>query len=275
MSRDDHRRYDALLKELRIERENHRPSELWKVYSRDFVLGVIALFLPWGWEKAEVIPHSDPWNVIVGWVFLTIPLCFGIRILWTFLRFKKWSVRSRVLVALAMGIGFILLAMKSYEGFVVRQAGEQQVDAANHLIASATTPPNGDMWQTVFAFRNEGKSDIYPRSINCRVHLITTEKFIVVEGAPVANLEHLFPEDFVIRAGSDGQSDECLNGALLDLGGIVCADVTIELQYRLVSQPLEFRTKDYRFVATRDGGKVWYQQALGYQKSYCPRNDAK
>jgi len=50
-----------------------------------------------------------------------------------------------------------------------------------------------------------------------------------------------------------------------------CADVTLSIDYALVTQPLQRGNKQFRFVADETGGFLWHSQSIEMPGSPCEK----
>jgi hypothetical protein len=76
-----------------------------------------------------------------------------------------------------------------------------------------------------------------------------------------------------VEAGGDVKSVVCLEPLrkMLGTSGLKCADVSLWMEYALVTQPNTRTEKDFRFVTRQEGDNFrWYRQALNLHPSPCP-----
>jgi hypothetical protein len=83
---------------------------------------------------------------------------------------------------------------------------------------------------------------------------------------------------FELLPGGDSQSDTCLSKDGTRIFGVYdkgqrsmpkCFDVTARIDYALVTQPLDQRSKQKRFVADATDGYIWHGQAVNMPVSPC------
>jgi hypothetical protein len=102
---------------------------------------------------------------------------------------------------------------------------------------------------------------------------ITTDRYFDLETDPKSagtgtGVRNIWP-DVPIGRGSGGKSDICLR-LLNKLGAVICADVTIEVEYKLVGQPDASKLKSFRYVIHKDDG-AWSTQPVDFAGSFCER----
>lgn len=179
---------------------------------------------------------------------------------------EKWIQQWKAITFCAFACLCFCAALGCWYWFLYSFLANQQVDAESNLNIAVYSPPNGDIWKSVFTVRNGSRSDIYAKSMTCTAIRIITDKYMAIGDT---HLQHAFPERFILKAAGDGYSDSCLDGDLDNAGNIVCGDITLEFQYELVNQPKDVRNHAYRFIINEKGGKVWYQEALESPGSFC------
>ncbi len=72
-----------------------------------------------------------------------------------------------------------------------------------------------------------------------------------------------------IGPGGDGQTEQCYAQFMKFNGPVVCADVTVKIEYSSSVQPDVVKAKPLRYMASRVTGERWIQQSPEMQGNFC------
>ena len=169
-------------------------------------------------------------------------------------------------------VGIIITVV--YGGLCVRarivDSNRAQEDSYRNLIVEAYMPPDMKIADSVFTIRNNGRVGIGKHEVSCFVPYLAAENGVVMFEKDAKTLV-IWPEALPIRAGGDAESDSCLKPLRNNNGEplAVCADLVLQVDYELESQPGVTRQKKFRFVFRESEGPNWHQYPLEYKGSYC------
>jgi hypothetical protein len=190
---------------------------------------------------------------------------------------QSWSKHWKIITICSSTCLCFCVAMFIMRGFLHGVLQDQQEEVWQKLEVEAYTPSSGDLMLSTFTFSNRGGVAIDKQhQISCFVNLIVSDVF------EFAHNTYSRPsiETFEIRPGGDSQSYSCFtlpNGKPLiqiQLEGHKnpipkCADVTLDIDYGLVTQPDQRRNKQVRFIANETDGYAWHRQAVEMPGSPC------
>jgi hypothetical protein len=179
------------------------------------------------------------------------------------------SVRVRMLAAGIVFVVFVAMIVFVYE----RGLRKEQEDVRAGLQAIVNLPPSKINTDSTFTIINDGQYEIGSHSVFCKI----------IEGsAPHSHFTNsgtrtTEPSTAVIEAGGDAETSGCLKDLYGNIGltlaggdtSLTCMDMLVGINYSLVKQPAEFRSKSFRFISTADNGYEWQRLRLGTQISPC------
>ncbi len=117
-----------------------------------------------------------------------------------------------------------------------------------------------------------GKTDIGKHQLSCVINYVLTARNIVVDSVPGSNFIVQWPGVIPLKAGGEGESDSCLQAITNPtLGNVVCSDVSVQIDYELITQKGITESKKFRFVFHQDQGPTWHQNLVDFPATYCPK----
>lgn len=227
---------------------------------RIFLYGPVALIIAWLLTPSG---RSELQLKSVGVVILALWLAID---LWHVLLPKKW--KWRFVVGWAGTSAFFILSMCAMWWWLAEELKDQQEDVYQHLVVNMYLPNNGNVYQSIVETVNNGAIDI-SNQIICHIYRIHPKEGMTINGGggpgPGIATQGIGGP---IKAGSRGQSIPCLDVVHgLKVQELSCADIGIEADYILDTQPDIKRTKPFRFVSR---GDRWYPEDPDQKTSYCP-----
>jgi hypothetical protein len=249
MSREDHRRYDAMLERLRA-LEKPEPSGM-RFSPKEILVLVIATALAFAGLAIEDI--------------LTVFLCLFLS--WAaFLYTCSTHPGSKVWRSI-LGIAITSVFLSMGARLHGKQLEKEQTDTFNHLQVEMFPVQSGKPLDSLFTIKNGGSYGIGKHQIFCIVHKAISEgrSGLVVSPNGASDGEHNTP----ILPG-DAETTKCPLNMFLFSGPLGCVDLTIKISYSLQVQSNEKRDKPFRFVySLTTGTSAWYQVSVERKESYC------
>jgi hypothetical protein len=217
--------------------------------------------------------HSQMLVRSAALIICAVWLCFDLGV-WVSKR--KWSNHKKAMVFSFLSCLISCSSMGIMYWFLDSTLHDQQDDVWQKLEATASTPTSGDLALSTFTWTNGGSIAIDKNhQLSCLVNQIlydngaNLKNFSVAQGLMVP---------FELLPGGDSQSVSCLSANGTRVFGVydkgqrsmpICFDVTLRIEYALVTQPLDRRSKLKRFVANKTDGYIWHGQAVGMPISPC------
>jgi hypothetical protein len=161
----------------------------------------------------------------------------------------------------------LILSMLGMKQFMIQILHDQRANVREHLDSSYVVPKSGDLAKTLFTFTNGGSTAIAANhQIYCGVNLLVfgeSATASVIQDGGIINRQAI---PFAINPQSDSQSEECFEH-LLGLK-VICADLTLGMEYALDTQPDIPQHRCFRWIGVQGDG-VWYKQSINMPHSKC------
>lgn len=264
MSREDHRNYDKLLRQMR---ENAVPeaerSKESKRNRRAGALGILGLAAGCG-SWAYFVLAANP------------SFYFGVTLLLLCGLFMEIAAIEYFPRRITKIVSTVVILIATF--YTVKWARSQwelkiQNDVAMHLDISMNASPTGNLWKSIVKVKNNSSSPLSQHNVTCKVNgLISVNSEgggITLERVGLTNL----PLNEPLAIGGDSSTDNCLNGNPAQWFSpqppIKCADVTVMVIYAVDSHPKVMGTKPLRFITE---GAEWRQEPVGRQSITCKEN---
>jgi hypothetical protein len=208
---------------------------------------------------------DGPGNVLVKTIVLFICAVWLCADLWFRVATAKLRGWRNILYCVACTL--ILSATSAICWWLASQRfNEDQRLASTGLIATAITPPDLSPFETTFAITNGSEHALGKHSFRCGIKLIAYN-----------NGGNWFSEfstrtvqyDGPINAGGDRQTYQCLNIFVMPRDRVDCLDITMHLDYVLLSQPNTPEMKEFHYTANRRDGFLWTGQPHNDSTDYC------
>jgi hypothetical protein len=169
---------------------------------------------------------------------------------------KKWKAPWK---SILFAIAFCLsssVGMGIMRWFLVSTLEDQQADTFKNLSIEVPKPEVENPITTMFSVKNNGNTNIGDHQISCLDNLIVFQNLSIIQGDRSSFAKQSGP---LIRGG-DPETTPCL-AMFQKLGTVLCADVTVVIDYRLDTQPSIPKKKFVRFVTRKEGSRfIWYGQ---------------
>jgi hypothetical protein len=195
----------------------------------------------------------------------------------------RWGEQWKVILFSTSLCVLACLAMGIMWWFLSSTLDDQEDDVWQKLEASAYTPSSGNLFLSTFTVTNGGAIAIDKNhEMSCAL------KEVVTPGGRWS--DNMFAtsrtEPFEIEPGGDSESFACLTmngrtpifgmgfthpGGGIDTPVPKCVDVTLKIDYAIVTQPLRSKTKELRFVANENDGYAWHKYPVEMPGSPCQR----
>jgi len=168
----------------------------------------------------------------------------------------KWIVAGSAPSIMLISVMWIM-----YSGLQGRLE-DQQDDVYQHL--ELHVRPSSNAQNVMFTMKNGGTTDLGPHGIACNLSIARFENSVTLEDM----LLERTPESDRLVAG-DAESSSCLSVSPVKFP-MVCADMTVHVQYVLATQPETKRDRLFRFFGHKDGAEfVWDQQPVNTAGRFC------
>jgi len=201
------------------------------------------------------------YGFIALWLWLCVDAALWIK------EKTQWKKAWRLVIfQAAFGVSALIALVAIYE-LKSLKLQETQEDTFNNIEAVVRSPLAGS--GPGFTISNKSKYTIGKHQIICNLNLGVgkTNIFDRVRGNPVVG-------DAPIFGGGDSETAFCLAPLIGLVGGqgIVCADLTLEVDYALAIQPERYIQKLFRFAGyAGDASSAisWYPQRVNDPQSFC------
>jgi hypothetical protein len=251
LSRKEHRRYDANLERLRA-LEKPEPSGGMRFSTKEIGVLIVATLLALAGLFA-----SDPRVVIpclgVSWLTFAY-ICYA----------HPGSKSMRIVFGLAITLVFVTLMIRFHR----QDLSRQQDQVYTQLSVQPFMPASRNVLRMGVTVINGGNTDIKDHTMRCWLRRVTYAPYGGISNLGMGTLPS---QKFELKAHGDGETSYCMAGiqAFPPDTHAVCADITVEVSYSLVTQPNQRKVKKLRFVA--DGEDfVFRQQSVDDPGDYCP-----
>jgi hypothetical protein len=154
--------------------------------------------------------------------------------------------------------------------FAWREAiGEIEEDISRNLTGEVSLYPD-NLLASRFSFVNESGHDILSTDISCMANEIYMQDGHYMIGDNFDDRSSI-----VIKSGKDSRSEECFRIVLRAMtefatSRVLCGDITIGMNYRMVEFPHFDGRKERRFlIRTTHDGFTWSPEAISAPTGYC------
>jgi hypothetical protein len=223
---------------------------------------IVPIIIGW-WVAAD-----GPGDIVVrSSALIFIFVWFAVDVWPITAQFRAWRQIIFSFVVCSVGI----LLMVTMRWLLVQQLENQQSNTLSELKMATYVPRpekgSFDLRRTVFTVTNNGEYPLTTQSVSCflrRARDQSLDLYLDYELLHLKSAEHLQPR-------GDAASFTCFGSQPYSISHRVnCADVVVSFRYSIDSQPLDFRTKSWRFGSTDSDPSVWFQFPLDTPGSPCP-----
>ena len=178
----------------------------------------------------------------------------------------EWKRQYKAMVLCIASSLLCCLSMAVMYWFLLSTLEDQQTDVAAHLSVQPFMPKSGDVFKMGVTVMNGSATDINDHQVICWVMRLNM--------LPRGGIRHIglttMPVEITnLKAYGDAETSYCLSMMPLQ-GTPSCADVVVEVEYSLSTQPTIRTSRSIRFVAKGEDFS-WHPQALNNLKGdYCP-----
>jgi hypothetical protein len=179
---------------------------------------------------------------------------------------RRWRVHWKSMAFSAVTTLACCAAMGIMYWFMLSTLDDQQANVTSNIVPSVSLPPSGNAWLSLFSIGNKSNFKLQSK-IWC------APRMILDSGDNTFTGPHWeYGPSGTLEPNGDMNFTQCLAGVRIDTA-IVCADVYMNFDYSLDTQPAIPKTKRFRFVGYSGRDKFeWYQVSVDRAASYCPES---
>jgi hypothetical protein len=244
-----------------VRMDNPEPLSTTRPERFTWTYNFIALAVAFGsWAYTVIAPEP---NFVLGGILSLLTAAMLILGLWIRL---KWNWKAKAVGATLILMLFTGMFYGLRLDYTHRKLEAQQTEVSKYLKDSAQLPPSGNAWNTVFTLTNDSTLAV-TASFYCSVNtLIANHGRYFIGNTGIGSKD----ENVKLEPNGDAEIGQCLYTVSLPIHAIDCADVKIETEYFLDTQPAVQKTKEARFVGLADGDSFsWHRGGLDHKGSYC------
>lgn len=180
----------------------------------------------------RLLPTTKQWKVLLGWT--------GTNVL-------------------------LILVMVAMYWWLDGKLKDQLDDVMSKLAVNAYSEPNSI--ESMFSVTNGGQTDIGYHDVYCIVNFEGFSEHAAVTGG--RDRYQMVKSDTPLRAGGGMVTSPCISG-FEGNPPLLCADITVVVEYALITQPTELQKKRQRFYGRYNGqGLKWYGEPVDTPGDFC------
>jgi hypothetical protein len=206
----------------------------------------------------------------IGMVLIAVWLALD---LWAWLLNKaprsRWTI---VCGATASGL-MLIVVMVTMWWWLDGKLKDQQEDTYSKLDIQAHSSASGKSGElSMFSIVNGGSTNIANHRVYCVINFEGWSHG-TWGGKGVAHVQ-VVDADVLLKGSGGTETTLCLS-SMAGPPPLICADITIEIDYALDTQPNSMRAKELRFVGTYNGHDLtWFGEPVGARGNFCGGPDA-